>query len=133
MQGDKLMKKKVQSAAAAQGKIQGFKAQWRSGVCVIQSTLRCLQVTMAANPIPNVGPIAVAPPNLPAPLGAGLPAQGAVPTYNDIDALDTTLHFVKASKNSQGVAVPTSTVDYVNMLTYHHAVVQGGAFLSRMK
>ena len=88
---------------------------------------------MAANPIPNVGPIAVAPPNLPAPWGAGLPAQGAVPTYNDIAAVDTALHVVKTSKNAEGAAVPTSTVDYVNMLTYHHAVVQGGAFLSRMK
>ena len=43
------------------------------------------------------------------------------------------LDIAKAAKNAQGAAVPTSTVDYVNMLTYHPAVVQDGAFLLRKK
>ena len=86
---------------------------------------------MAHLPVPNAAAIAVAPPQLPANLVAGLPLQGAIPTFNQVEAVDEALYAVKASKNTQGVAVPTSTVDHVNMLTYHHAVLQSGAFPPR--
>lgn len=86
---------------------------------------------MAANQIPNPGSIAPAPPKLPP---VSPPAQGSVPTNSDTE--DEELQIVKvakATKNAQGDAVPTATVDNANMLTYHHARAQDGTFLSRIQ
>lgn len=57
--------------------------------------------------MPNAAPVAVGPPSLPAPytqLLGGFPAQGAVPTYDEVDAVDQAYQVVKRAKNARRCA-----------------------------